>query len=45
VLIDTHNAPTSTYGAAKILQNMVEQGIDQMWLLTWETPATDTMSS
>lgn len=42
MLIDTHNHPNfHGHGAAKILQNMAEQGIDQMWLLTWETPATE----
>ena len=42
MLIDTHNHPNfHGFGAAKILQNMAEQGIDQMWLLTWEAPATE----
>ena len=39
MLIDAHNHPNwHGYNAARILQNMDEQGIDQMWLFTWEAP-------
>lgn len=39
MLIDAHNHPNwHGYNARKILQNMDEQGIDQMWLLSWEVP-------
>ena len=39
MLIDAHNHPNwHGYDAKKILENMDEQGIDQMWLLTWEVP-------
>ena len=39
MLIDAHNHPNwHGFNAAKILQNMDEQGIDQMWLFSWEVP-------
>ncbi len=39
MLIDAHNHPNwHGHDAAKILKNMDEQGIDQMWLFTWEVP-------
>jgi len=39
MLIDAHNHPNwHGYDAKKILENMDEQGIDQMCLLTWEVP-------
>ena len=39
MLIDAHNHPNwHGYDAARILKNMDEQGIDQMWLFTWEVP-------
>ena len=42
MLIDAHNHPNwHGHDATKILKNMDDQGIDKMWLLTWECPATD----
>ena len=42
MLIDAHNHPNWWgHDAAKILKNMDEQGIDQLWLLTWECPQED----
>ncbi len=42
MLIDAHNHPNwHGHGGRKILENMDEQGIDQMWLLTWECPESD----
>jgi len=39
MLIDAHNHPNwHGFNAQKILENMDEQGIDQMWLLSWEVP-------
>lgn len=39
MLIDAHNHPNwHGFNARKILENMDEQGIDQMWLLSWEAP-------
>ena len=39
MLIDAHNHPNwHGFNAAKILQNMDEQGIDQLWLFSWEVP-------
>ena len=39
MLIDARNHPNfHGYTAKKILRNMDEQGIDQMWLLSWEIP-------
>ncbi len=37
MLVDVHNNPNwHGFNAGKILQNMDEQGIDQMWLFTRE---------
>ena len=42
MLIDAHNHPNwHGHDGPKILKNMDEQGIDEMWLLTWECPETD----
>jgi len=39
MLIDAHNHPNwHGFNAEKILQNMDEQNIDQMWLFSWEVP-------
>jgi predicted TIM-barrel fold metal-dependent hydrolase len=39
MLIDAHNHPNwHGFNARKILHNMDEQGIDQMWLFSWEVP-------
>jgi len=39
MLIDAHNHPNwHGFNAKKILENMDEQGIDQMWLFSWEVP-------
>lgn len=39
MLIDAHNHPNwHGFDADKILKNMDEQGIDQMWLFSWEVP-------
>ena len=39
MIIDAHNHPNwHGYDAGRILTNMDEQGIDQMWLMTWEVP-------
>jgi predicted TIM-barrel fold metal-dependent hydrolase len=39
MLIDAHNHPNwHGMNAKKIIQNMDEQGIDQMWLFSWEVP-------
>ena len=39
MLIDAHNHPNwHGFNAKKILKNMDEQKIDQMWLLAWEVP-------
>ena len=39
MLIDAHNHPNwHGYDAKRILNNMDEQGIDRMWLFTWEVP-------
>ncbi|MFT5368702.1 MAG: putative TIM-barrel fold metal-dependent hydrolase [Candidatus Latescibacterota bacterium] len=39
MLIDAHNHPNwHGFNAEKILQNMEEQNIDQMWLFSWEVP-------
>ena len=42
MLIDAHNHPNwHGFNAAKILRNMDEQDIDQMWLFSWEVPADE----
>jgi predicted TIM-barrel fold metal-dependent hydrolase len=42
MLIDAHNHPNwHGYDSGRILQNMDEHGIDQMWLLTWEVPENE----
>ncbi len=42
MLIDAHNHPNwHGYDAKKILNNMDEQGIDRMWLFTWEVPENE----
>ena len=39
MLIDAHNHPNwHGFNAEKILKNMDEQNIDQMWLFSWEAP-------
>ncbi len=39
MLIDAHNHPNwHGHDAARILRNMDEHDIDQMWLLAWEAP-------
>ena len=39
MLIDAHNHPNwHGHDAQKILKNMDDQGIDQMWLFSWEVP-------
>ena len=39
MLIDAHNHPHYYgYSGQALLQNMDEQGIDKMWLLSWEIP-------
>lgn len=39
MLIDAHNHPNwHGFNAGKILRNMDEQHIDQMWLFSWEVP-------
>jgi predicted TIM-barrel fold metal-dependent hydrolase len=39
MLIDAHNHPNwHGHDAKKILKNMDAQGIDQMWLFSWEVP-------
>jgi len=39
MLIDAHNHPNwHGFNAGEILRNMDEQGIDQMWLFSWEVP-------
>jgi len=39
MLIDAHNHPNwHGFNAKKILENMDQQGIDQMWLFSWEVP-------
>ncbi|MCC7263303.1 MAG: amidohydrolase family protein [Candidatus Latescibacteria bacterium] len=39
MLIDAHNHPNwHGFNAKKILLNMDEQGIDQLWLFSWEVP-------
>jgi len=39
MLIDAHNHPNwHGFDAARILRNMDEHGIDQMWLFSWEVP-------
>lgn len=39
MLIDAHNHPNwHGFNAKKILENMDEQGIDQLWLFSWEVP-------
>lgn len=40
--IDAHNHPNwHGHNARRILENMDEQGIDRMWLLSWESPVED----
>lgn len=42
MIIDAHNHPNYLgYDCDKILQNMAESQIDQTWLLSLETPATE----
>jgi predicted TIM-barrel fold metal-dependent hydrolase len=42
MLIDAHNHPNfHGYGARRILENMDAQGIDRMWLLTWDSPRSE----
>lgn len=42
MLIDAHGHPNyHGYGAERIVQNMDEQGIDKMWLLSWEIPVSE----
>ncbi|MDA0747151.1 MAG: amidohydrolase family protein [bacterium] len=42
MLIDAHNHPNWWgHDARKMLNDMDEQGIEQMWLLSWECPETD----
>ena len=42
MLIDAHNHPNwHGYDAKKILNNMDEQGIDRMWLFSWEVPENE----
>ena len=39
MLIDAHNHPNwHGHNVKKTLENMDEQGIDQMWLFSWEVP-------
>ena len=39
MLIDAHNHPNwHGFNAEKILKNMDEQNIDQLWLFSWEAP-------
>ena len=39
MLIDAHNHPHYYgYGGKALIQNMDEQGVDKMWLLSWEIP-------
>lgn len=39
MLIDAHNHPNwHGFNAKRMLQNMDEQGIDQLWLFSWEVP-------
>lgn len=39
MIVDAHNHPNwHGFDAGRILRNMDEQGIDQMWLFTWEVP-------
>ncbi|MBI2505065.1 MAG: amidohydrolase family protein [Candidatus Latescibacteria bacterium] len=39
MLIDAHNHPNwHGFNARKTLENMDEQGIDQLWLFSWEVP-------
>ena len=46
MLIDAHNHPNwHGFNAEKILQNMDEQGIDQMWLFSWEAPEDEYSAS
>ncbi len=46
MLIDAHNHPNwMGYDARKILKNMDEQGIDLMWLFTWEAPEDEVSPS
>ena len=42
MLIDAHNHPNwHGFDAGKILRNMDEQDIDQMWLFSWEVPENE----
>ena len=42
MIIDAHNHPNwHGFDAGKILRNMDEQGIDQMWLFSWEVPESE----
>ena len=42
MLIDAHNHPNWWgHSARKTLQNMDEQGIDSMWLFTWDIPMSE----
>lgn len=42
MLIDAHNHPDfHGFSAAKIVQDMDDNGIDQTWLLSWDIPNTE----
>ena len=42
MIIDAHNHPNwHGFNAEKILRNMDEQDIDQMWLFSWELPENE----
>lgn len=42
MLIDAHGHPNyHGYGAERIVRNLDEQGIDKMWLLSWEIPSSE----
>ena len=42
MLVDAHNHPNwHGFNARKILENMDAQGIDQMWLFSWEVPENE----
>jgi len=42
MLVDAHNHPNlHGFGADRIIQDMDEQGIDQAWLMTWDSPQSE----
>ena len=42
MIIDAHNHPDyHGFDARKIVQNMDEQAIDQLWLLSWDVPSSE----